>query len=137
PRIEPFLREQLPRELDVLAGIGRSILDEDPLLRDAQAGSNRGELIGFRLLPQMPRDRPKSTGEDQQRRPALEKQRRASLGDRLVVAAQHQDRIGTSQLMVDVMVVPERLSETANPIIHHTGFWPARNRSRRRTRSVR
>ena len=66
----------------------------------------------------MPGNGTPSTRENQQRRPALEKQRRAALRDRLVVAAQDEDGIGPRQLMVDVMVVPERLRERAGSIVH-------------------
>ena len=54
-------------------------------------------------------------------------QRRAPFRDRCVVAAKDENRIGPGQLMVHVMVVPERLRETANPIVH----YPERQCSRR------
>ena len=56
---------------------------------------NRGELIRFRLVPQVPRDRAKAAGEDQQRRPALEKQLRAALRDGL--SWLHRTRIASAR----------------------------------------
>ena len=80
----------------------------------------RGELIRFRLVPQMPRDRAKPAGENQQRRPALQEELGAARRDDFVVAAEDQDRVRVRQLVIEVMVVPDLLDEGAYPIVHHS-----------------
>ena len=78
----------------------------------------RGELIRFRLVPQVPRDRAEAAGEDQQRRPPLQEELGAARRDDLVVAAEDQNRVRMRQLMIEVMVVPDFLDEGAYPIVH-------------------
>jgi hypothetical protein len=79
--------QQLTSERDVLAGVRRTILDEDALARHAHSYRNLGELIRLRFLPEMLRDRSQPAREDEQRRPAVEKQAGTALRYTPVVAA--------------------------------------------------
>jgi hypothetical protein len=66
----------------------------------------------------VPRDRAKAAGEDQQRRPPLEKQLGAARRDALVVTAEDQNRVRLRQLMIEAMVIPDFPGEGPYSIVH-------------------
>lgn len=103
------LGEQLFGELHVLTGVCRPILDQDALARNAHGDSDGSELIRFELAPQLTCDGPEAAGENEERRPAVQEQLRAALGHTRIVAAQHEDRIGRYEPMMQLVVVPELL----------------------------
>ncbi len=82
------------------------------------AHGDGGKLIRFGLVPQVAGDRPEAAGEDEERRPAVQEQLRAALGHRRVVAAQHENRVGAHQVMMQLVVVPELLGERVNAGVH-------------------
>ena len=86
----------------------------------------RRELIRFRLVPQVPRNRAEPAGEDQKRRPPFQEELGAARRHDLVVTAQDQNRIRMRQLMIEVMVIPDGLDESAYPIVHQSGTAPKR-----------
>ena len=94
----PPLGQQLLREAHVLAGVRRSVLDQDALGGTPIAIGDRRELIRFRLVHMWLRDRAEAAGENQERRPAVEKELGAALGHGHVVAAEHQNGVGLRQL---------------------------------------
>ena len=114
----PFGGEEAAREHDVLAGVGRLVLDEDLVRRDAQAHGDSRELIGLGFLPELPGYGSQAAGKDQEWCPAVQEQLGASFGDTYVVAAQHEDRIGFAQRLIELMVVPDLLDERPDPIVH-------------------
>ena len=93
--VEPAVGEQLLREEHVLAGVRGAVLDEDVLSRHAHARRDGRELIGFGFGPEVPGDRAEAAGEDEERCPTVEEELRSPLGDRRVVAAQHQDGVSS------------------------------------------
>jgi hypothetical protein len=110
--------EHPPREQDVLPGVRRAVLLQDPALRHAHAHGDARELIGFRFVPEVLRDRAEAAGEDEQRRPALEEQLRGALGDDGVVAAEREDHIGAGELVIQLMVAPDLLDQGAYAFVH-------------------
>ena len=72
------------------------------------------ELIGFGLGPELAGDRAEAAGEDEERRPTVEEELGAPLGDRRVVAAQHQDGVGSRQLVTELVVGPHGLDERSD-----------------------
>ena len=109
--VEPAVGQQLLREQHVLAGIRRTVLDQDALPRYAHAYGDGRELIGFGFGPELAGDRAEAAGEDEEWGPAVEEELRSPLGDRRVVAAEHQDGVRSRQLVAEVMVGPDGLDE--------------------------
>src|SRR5262249_42725360 len=73
--------------------------------------SNLGKNTRFRLV-KLPFSEPsQSAREDQQGRPALQKQFCTALRNACVVAAQHQNAIRFFQRVVEVMVVPDKFRQ--------------------------
>src|SRR5438067_3912972 len=138
--LDAALGEEPLREGDVLPGVRRPVLDQHAVLGDAHARGDSRELIRLGLAPQPARDRAEPAGEDQERRPALKEEVRSARRHDRVVAAEHQDRVRLRELMIHVMVAPERLGERADPSVHSDarhGFRPARKRSTRPDTSFR
>ena len=111
PRVQPPLREQIAREPHVLAGVGRAVLDQDPIIRHAESNGDPREEIGFGLLPHAAGDRAAPAGEDQQRRATFQVQLRAALRHDGVVAAQDENGVSRGDRVVQLVVVPDRLGE--------------------------
>src|SRR5207248_6210060 len=88
--------------------------------------------IRFRFAPQVTCDRAEPAGKNQQWRPSLQEELRSARRHHRVVAAEHENRVGVRQLMIDVMVVPDFLDQGAYPIVHQDA---RRNRSTRPARS--
>ena len=100
-------------EANVLAGVRRSVLNQDARGRNAHADRDPGELIRFRLAPELPGDGAEAARVDQERCPAVEKELRSPLGDGRVMAAQHQDRVGLRELMIHLVIAPDPLHHLA------------------------
>src|SRR5689334_277627 len=88
------------------------------MARHVHGRRDAGKAFRFGFIPQSFRDRTASTREDQQRRPAIEKQLRAAFGDPFVVTAQHQDRVSRRELVFHLMVIPELFGECADVRFH-------------------
>ena len=121
-RIHVSCGEHLAGELHVLAGIRRSVFNEHAVFGHAHANGYLREPIGFRIRPQVFRDHAQAAGEDDQRRPTLEKQLRAPLGHDEVVAAKHQDSVGLRELMIQLVVAPDPFHQRPYVFFHRVAI---------------
>ncbi len=110
-RVQPPLREQITREPYVLAGVGRAVFDQDPIIRHPESNRDAREEIGFGLLPHAAGDRAAPAREDQQRRATFQVQLRTALRHDGVVAAQDENGVTRGDRVVQLVVVPDHLGE--------------------------